>query len=323
MSEKFIFLRIAWMINYRGVTANDHPIGAGSFVQDNDDGGEVLNFMPLRGKLYGYARMQNDRNLNITRLGVASETAYIDGITVVFFAKNPFTGGQYVVGWYKNARLYRQPQQLNLGQRADHPWYTCVTKSSNAVLLPVNLRIFATPTDGPGQTNAWYVMQYAAQTKYMRDFRRFRKNPATYGVVKVRKGNKKGWLQDVERRKAIEIAAMTATELYFTKLGYIIKYVHKDNVGWDIEATLGHAVLRLEVKGTGNSLRSIELTPNEFHHSGQHANYRICIVEYALEQKKATLHICVLDRNNNCWRSDSGKKLAIKPITSARLELDE
>ena len=46
-----IFLRIAWMIRYQGVTAKDSPSGAGHFVDENLDGGEVMNFLPVRTPL--------------------------------------------------------------------------------------------------------------------------------------------------------------------------------------------------------------------------------------------------------------------------------
>lgn len=321
MAEKIIFLRTAWMISYRGVTAQDHPVGAGWYVADNDDGGEVLNFKPVRGQMYGYARMQNDRNLNITRLGAGDPDNFIDDVTVVFFSKNPVTGGQYVVGWYQHARLYRQTQHLANAGRATHPWYTCTTRAADAHLLPLPQRVFATPADGPGQTNAWHVMNYGGKKSYLRKFRIFRKNPSDYGTPK-KKGNKSGWIKDIEKRKAIEMAAMSATDLHFTKLGFKVSYVHKENMGWDMEASLGTVSFRLEVKGTSLALKNVELTPNEYNHSGQHSNFRVCILDHALDARRSALHICVLDRGNNCWRSDTGKKLLIIPVTSARLEVE-
>jgi hypothetical protein len=318
MANKIIFLRIAWMISYQGVTNEDQPIGAGWFVAENNDGGEVLNFLPVRRRMYGYARMQDDRNLNITRLGAAPDALFIDDVTVVFFSKNPVTGGQYIVGWYEHARLYRETQTLN---RPGHPWYTCEAKAADAHLLPLNQRIFATPADGPGQTNAWHVMQYRSQKVFLSKFKRFQRDPAGYGKIRIRKGNASGWMKDMEKRKAIEMAAMLATELHFTKLGFTVRYVHRENLGWDMEAVMGTASFRIEVKGTSLPLSCIDLTPNEYRHSAQYSNYRICILERALEKRQARLHICVLDQVNGCWRSDTGNKLAIRPITSARLEL--
>jgi len=306
------------MISYRGVTTEDQPIGAGWFVAENNDGGEVLNFLPVRRRMYGYARMQDNRSLNITRLGAAPDAAYLDDVTVVFFSKNPITGGQYVVGWYERARLYRASQMLN---RPGHPWYTCETSAGDAHLLPLDQRTFAMPADGPGQTNAWHVMHYRSQKTFLAKFKRFQRDPAAYGKARVKKGNASGWMKDMEKRKAIEMAAMHAAELHFTKLGYKVRFVHRENLGWDMEAVMGTTSFRIEAKGTSLPLNCIDLTPNEYHHSSQHANYRICILERALEKNRARLHICVLDQANNCWRSDTGNKLAIRPITSARLEL--
>ena len=43
-----IFLRTAWMKRYQGVNENDIPVGAGWYVNENADGGEVYNFLPIR-----------------------------------------------------------------------------------------------------------------------------------------------------------------------------------------------------------------------------------------------------------------------------------
>lgn len=126
---------------------------------------------------------------------------------------------------------------------------------------------------------------------------------------------------DAEKRKAIEIAAMDATERWFAAKGFIVRYVHKENLGWDMEAKSGNVKLKLEVKGTSGALNTIELTPNEYNESGLHADYHICIAEHALDPKKVRLHIFRLDRQDHCWRADTGKKLAIMPVTSARLQL--
>jgi hypothetical protein len=62
---RYIFLRTAWMEFYKGRTQKDLPIGAGSYVSKNSDGGEVYNFFPIRGKYYGFARIQEVLKSNL------------------------------------------------------------------------------------------------------------------------------------------------------------------------------------------------------------------------------------------------------------------
>ena len=211
IAEKIIFLRVAWMQYYQGVQPDDVPNGAGWYVSQNKDGGEVLNFKPINGKYYGYARIRKGDSLNISRLGAAKQDAYIDDVTVVLFAKDPSLGGQFVVGWYRHARLYRKVQE-GFSKRAPQPVFMSEAKVSDSVLLPIPLRKFETPSDGPGQTNAWYAQEYSGRTTYLKELDRFMKDPAGYGKPTGKGGG--GWMKDVEKRKKIEVAAMTATESF-------------------------------------------------------------------------------------------------------------
>lgn len=93
------------MIHYGGVTHMGKPSGAGSYVKENEDGGEVANFYPIRGNYYGYVRIRKNHDLRIERLGASPQAEAIRNVTVVFFATNPVTRGQYVVGWYDQATL--------------------------------------------------------------------------------------------------------------------------------------------------------------------------------------------------------------------------
>ena len=319
--KPIIFLRTAWMINYQGVTKNDIPNGAGSYVTDNKDGGEVVNFLPVDGKYYGYARIRKGNDLRIQRLGASNTDEYIDNVTVVFIATNPNIGGQYVVGWYDNARLFRSVQNLpTVKDRKGHPDYNTVTSKANGTLLPVHLRKFEMPADGPGQTNAWYVSEYRNANAFLKKFYEFKKNPAGY-KSKTGGGRKggAGWQLDAEKRKRIEVAAMDATAEYFEQKGFDITYVHNEKLGWDMEVRKGKALLLLEVKGSSLPLASVLLTANEYQHSGSRTNYRICILENALDKPKARLHICKGSANGKIWRSESGEQMRIIEIKSALL----
>src|SRR5665213_885610 len=173
---RFIFLRIAWMKYYRGVTENDIPTGAGWYVTENSDGGEVYNFLPIRDKYYGYARIQMGRGLRLERLGASLNDHSIDDVTIIFFGRNPQTGGQYIIGWYTRAILYRRMQELDNERRGNQPHYLAETKS--AYLVSEDDRIFEVPDDGPGQTNAWYVEQYG--NVYLNEVKNYIADPTNY-----------------------------------------------------------------------------------------------------------------------------------------------
>ena len=318
-----IFLRTAWMANYKGLTESDKPDGAGSFVKEHQDGGEVCNFLPINNNYYGFARIRKGNNLRIQRLGASSEDNFIDKVTVVFFATDPLLGGQFIVGWFDQARLFRNVQDLPSSKRKGHPYYLCSTLIKNGTLLPVNQRTFEIPDDGPGQTNAWYVSEYKYANKYLKEFEQFKNYPSKYKRKKVSNtdslSGRKGWQLDAETRKKIELAAMDATAEYFEKKGYEITYVHNEKLGWDMEVKKRNKKLLLEIKGTSTELGSVSLTPNEYNHSKIKKDYRICILEKALIKNGSVLHICRLNFNGKKWISESGKQFIISEIKSALL----
>lgn len=318
-NQTIIFLRTAWMKHYQGVSEDDIPSGAGSVVEEFKDGGEVYNFLKIKGNYYGYSHMQGGRNRNINRLGAKNSDDYITGVTVVFFAKNPETAGQYIVGWYKDATLYRKLQYARGNARKEHPEYCSVTTVENGTLIPADDRIFEIPDDGPGQTNAWYVMEYSNQ-KYLNEVWKYLEDPNKWILRRPKRKPGSAYQQDAELRKKIELAAMKKVSEWFSLRGYQIDEVDKENLGWDMEASKGNQTLLLEIKGLRNSLKMVELTPNEYKNSKTNRkHYRICIVSNALSEAGQTLDIFFYA--NNRWRTNDGKTLQPKELVSARFEL--
>ncbi len=326
MSKKktypIIFLRVASMRNYKGITKDDYPVGAGSYVNEHSDGGEVYNFLPHNGKYLAYSRMQQGHNIRIERLGATVVDDRIKDVTVVLFATEPSTGGQYVVGKYENATLYRSLQSLRKGARKDHTLYNIECLVKNGTLIPLEDRVFEMPDrmkKGPGQANAWYVDNYPKRKKFLTDLDNFFKDPKFW----IERNPKKGKIgrprqPDPEVRKKVEYAAMDLVEEYYTNRGYRIDYVHKENVGWDMEAKNGKQTLLLEAKGLSGPFLSIELTPNEYANSQKVANrkhFRICVVSNALDSKKRKLEIFYF--RNRIWQSNQGKQLSKRTITGA------
>lgn len=310
--EKFIFFRIAWMNNYRGITSTDIPIGAGSYVKENSDGGEVYNFWPYKDKLYAFARIQKDRGLRIERLGAKSEQPFIENVTAVFFATNPVTGGQKVVGWISNATLYRNARKHTIKERK-HKWFFIEASATNYHLIHPNDRIFEIPSDGPGQTNVWYVEEYRDK-QYLQRFKKYMQNPQK---GKVRGKKKNTWQRDVKMRLRVELAAMEEVARYFEEREFVVAFRHQEKIGWDLEAKApdGRSLL-LEVKGLSGSFDQVDFTPNEYKCCKKYRNYRICIVSNVLDDKLRKLDIYFKIKSE--WRNELGERLRLKILESAR-----
>lgn len=172
LSPPIIFLRTGWMINYRGVTKNDQIYGGGKFVEENRFGHEMYNFLPFNGRVYGYCR--NNRpggrseyvhgaGIKLERLGANKQDRQLNGVLVVWLAKRPQAGTE-IVGWYKNATVYRDwqdaPQGSNRVFNGEAVGFHASTVEADATLLPPEKRKFVIPAKGPGiigQANVWYA----------------------------------------------------------------------------------------------------------------------------------------------------------------------
>ena len=99
-----LFCHIGWMRFYQGIAEDDpEPLSGGS----SEEKGEVCNFRPYGGRLYGYASAWPHGTIDISRLGADREDRHVDGVNVVWTATHP-SGGKVIVGWYKNATVFRQ-----------------------------------------------------------------------------------------------------------------------------------------------------------------------------------------------------------------------
>ena len=117
--KKLLFCNVAWMQKYRGQRKNDTPIGGGSYVKEHKHAWEENNFLPRGGMLYGYVQPPGTgdalaRTIHIENLGAPKSAEEISGITVIWTATNPDTGGRWIVGYYKNATVRRHcDEKLN------------------------------------------------------------------------------------------------------------------------------------------------------------------------------------------------------------------
>lgn len=295
----FVFFNVGWMERYEGLQSGDTIVGGGSYVMDEGRGGEVCNFADIGGKLYGY--VQPHGQINIDRLGAQAGDDHVSGVTVVWTATRP-TGGTAVVGWYKNATVYRSYQKhkhlppLLRKNGVDGYWASAAVR--NGKLLSVDERTCEIPRQvkgGMGQSNVWYADSPDSASVVARVKALVTGKAASKPVAKHSSRS-----QDQERKVRVERTAVRLCCEHFEKLGYIVKSVERDNVGWDLEATSGKTMLRVEVKGLSGPTFSVELTPNEYHaFSEQSEDYRLAVVTEALD--KPELSICRYSKEQNKW----------------------
>jgi hypothetical protein len=172
---RILFARIGQMACYAGPQiVHEKPRGGGKHNEHNL-GHEAFNFHDFEGKLYGFVQPRIDL-LKIDPT-VSKNTTTLDNVMIIFVA--PYDDGQRVVGWYKGAVLYCEPEdypprvkkQINL-QLKENGWsreavatfrrFRVEAPTANAVLLPKDVRmsrptIPRTEKGGFGEYNVCYL----------------------------------------------------------------------------------------------------------------------------------------------------------------------
>lgn len=328
-ASPMIFLRVAWMSRYKGIAGGDAPVGGGAFVAEHGFGHEIFNFRPFEGAVFGYAQPPgrkdkwSDAKINLTRLDASADES-VSGVLAVWVSTAP-TGGAFVVGWYKNATVFREWQPPPTGSNRRHNETDCgyyvTAKSEDAVLLPPDERVFSVPQQEKGtfgQSNIWY----ADDPEQNREFRLKVLNYIQTRQVASVPDNKTSpppHQPDPLLRQKVEKIAVERTTAHFTTLGYTVDSFEEDNLGWDLTAVSGKRELRLEVKGLSGSHIVVELTPNEYAAMKQHRDsYRVCVVTNALTEPYLTIFAYTPDSGQ--WESQSPDRriLSIKEIIAVR-----
>jgi hypothetical protein len=169
-TKPILFCNIGWMKAYRGqVGQADQIVGGGSHVEINEAGGEVCNFLPCDdGFVYGHVETikgERDRQIEISKLGAKSGAESLNNVDVVWTATEPQQGGRHVVGWYRDATLFRKRKKFDECPSDQHEAdgignYRVVANAENVVLLDEeNRRAFPLGHGGEwfGQTPWWFT----------------------------------------------------------------------------------------------------------------------------------------------------------------------
>ncbi|WLE96136.1 MAG: HNH endonuclease [Candidatus Electrothrix communis] len=156
---KILFCNVGWMRDYNGIKGDSIERG-GSYNKDST-GHEVCNFSSIRSKVFGY--VQPTGQIKIEKLGADKTASFVSGVTVVWTA-GPETGGTAVIGWYKNATVYRDYQELEnrtkIQKDNELTNYRVEAKAKDVTLLLPEERTLLIPRavkGGIGQSNVWYA----------------------------------------------------------------------------------------------------------------------------------------------------------------------
>lgn len=329
MNDKIVFLNTGWMDFYKGIT--DDPItGGGKHVEKEGWGGEMFNFKPFENKLYGYVQPKIDRKyenpstIKLEKIGGRNTDQKIDKVTVVWTAKNPNSGGTYIIGWYKDAMIHRYEQislkNSNRKYKGVSLGFYVTAKEKDSTLLSIDERIIhirRQEKDWMGQSNVWYADKNPNFVKLVRDYIFNGKIPKP---PKPPKPPTRGGARQPDPLKRIEVerCAIEFVVNHYEELGYLVESFEKDNLGWDLTATNNRTRLKLEVKGLSGKITATELTPNEYKNlKADKKFYRLCVVTDALSSPK--LKIFAYSNDNRRWTSEDGTILKFEEVISARI----
>ena len=303
----FVVCCIGWMTHYEGITEEDKISLGGSYSDDKKH--EVFNFSKNGGFCYGYVQGGNKQCFNLSKIAkkdVNSDS--LENVLVIWVAPRK-TGGLYIVGWYKNATVYRDYKK----EKGREYNFCTKAKYRDCILLPDDERTFEVFRSKSGQRGflgrprVWYGDYDSLEVKkHVADILSYINN---YQSNKQKKVASKTFKVNVERNKKIENAAVKFVKNHYKRLGYNVISVEKENKGWDLEATKGRNTILIEVKGLSGSEISVRISRNEYEKmtANNNSNYRLCVVTQALK----TPHLSIFLFNGEKWIDESDSSLVL------------
>ena len=182
---RILFCNIARMKYYKGIVPGvDVAKFGGAYVEETGDAGEQYNFAPLKmdtgERCFGMVETKStsgvkSNQLHIERLeGVSRSADEVDGVLVVWCATHHHNEA-VVVGWYRNATVLRNYDELRLDYEDgsyETQIYNIEADAKDCVLLPEEERNRhcwwvprkrVTRSFGFGQANVWFAEEESAE----------------------------------------------------------------------------------------------------------------------------------------------------------------
>ncbi len=324
--RRVIYINVPWMKRYLGaIKGVDEPRGTFRYTLEHPMNDHCqFNFKTFAGKVYGH--VPGRTNPDLKKLGASGSDKSINGITVVWIATDPDSGGRVIVGWFKNATVWKMRQtpsgelakQRTIQNSGDCCKFSIEAANEDAMcLLPGKRPSLNIGTGRPGQNPFWYG-SHAADMQVLRaikDGRGLRASRQQSG-----KNVRGGWIQDQAQRLKIERNAMERVAQCFNDNGYDVQDKSHENLGYDMLAVSEAAKLQLEVKGNKGNRVCVELTPNEFSCAKKNSKtFRLCVVLDALNEKldKRKLRIFRPFAKRIEWQDEDGICIRTIPKTGA------
>jgi Domain of unknown function (DUF3883) len=322
-----VYFNIGWMERYGGVFYDDVTKGAHGYLQEHPHGAEAFNFAETEtGTVRGYRPPGKRERLNIANMGAPASANSISGALVVWLAKEPASKKTLVVGWYRNATVFREAQERTLEVNGEQISYSAETAVGDAILLPPVLRTFQVessrtkPGGGFGQKPTWYGAESVDSQVWA-----YISSHGSHSKPELTEPPKN---YDPELRRKVEKAAVTHATAYYEELYGIgcVKSVEAKAKGWDLEVSVGREPLLVEVKGLMNHALICELTPNEFENmmlQEHRARYVIYVVNNALATAPAVPIASIFEWvDEDHWFTADGRRLTITPKIAAVLSCE-
>jgi hypothetical protein len=312
MPDRVLLARIGWMKRYKGQQADDErPIGGGGYTKD-ELGHETFNFLPIGDKVLGYfqpqmqppdSREAHPSTIRLEKIEPGFSGDVLKNVLVVFVARKPKLGGQYIVAWYRNAVVHRLEQHSTAKERNKFGYFL-ETKVGDGVLVPEARRSFVVlgGKGGFGQANICYLYDdngrekpnaawIAEALEYVSSYQQedAAQNPTSETDHEISElvgstiERAAGYQSNPRIRGAIEDYAMKWASKRLKELGLNPVDKHKTKP-YDFLCVEGGADLYVEVKGTQENGRCISLTPNEVKHAEEQKNSALFIV-YSVQVK--------------------------------------
>ena len=179
---RILFCKVSSMKYYKGANDKDTPYNGGSYVKEHGRGHEEYNFEPVdldNGESYclGFVETKSTSDSKVNELHIEKITGcellknveFAEDVLVVWCATTDLNETS-VVGWYKNATVYRNYEEAEF-ESGYIQYYNVIAKKDDCVLLPQDVRhkhIWDAPvakkrTYGFGQSLIWYAREEKAQ----------------------------------------------------------------------------------------------------------------------------------------------------------------
>jgi hypothetical protein len=258
--QRIAIANVAWSELYEG----DALVGDHAFLQKNGWGAERYNFLPVPdGGYAGYVRPVGPTD-------AVPNPREKDGWLVIYVSKRKNRPGLYIVGWFENATFlpdYRDRPEYEIGDEfpltPDNTKFHYVAVAKNAFRVPEELRDVKIETTAMRRTSIMYLRGHgtfsakkeALAQSVVRQIDELRELIGNVGF-QDNTDKRNSITTDSNRRKEVEDASMDCATDYLKGLGYSVKDVSADKIGYDLLGTKKSATskhpkqLFVEVKGT-------------------------------------------------------------------------